>query len=78
MAKPGATRTPIAALVERLSAAVPGGVSCFTLNIDGLWPEACAVHGSIREDNVVLTGTVPEEFTQMAILVPKPKHPPEP
>jgi hypothetical protein len=64
--EPGAVRPrlAIAEVVERLSAAVPGGVSCFTLNIDGLWPEACAVHGTIQEDNVVLTGTVPAKFEE--------------
>jgi hypothetical protein len=63
---PGAARPrlAIAEVVERLSAAVPGGVSCFTLNIDGLWPEACAVHGTVQEDNVVLTGTVPAEVEE--------------
>jgi hypothetical protein len=61
---PGAVRPrlAIAEVVEQLSAAVPGGVSCFTLNIDGLWPEACAVHGTVQEDNVVLTGTVPARW----------------
>jgi NAD-dependent SIR2 family protein deacetylase len=63
---PGAVRPrlAIAEVVEQLSAAVPGGVSCFTLNIDGLWPEACAVHGTVQEDNVVLTGTVPAEVEE--------------
>jgi NAD-dependent SIR2 family protein deacetylase len=60
-------RLAVAELVERLSRAAPRGVSCFTLNIDGLWPQACAVHGSIPERNVVLVGVVPARVEKVRV-----------